>query len=133
MTRKFMVTYENPADQSEEAINDRFRLAQAIYYEFAGKEVELPSDDNTNDTISVNPTAPIASYWPPRMVDKTMQGPDVAVLQAVLTARGYYTAGIDSYFGETTESAVLDFQRNNSLAADAIVGPLTWAKLVKIQ
>lgn len=38
--------------------------------------------------------------------------------------------GIDGLGGQRTKSAVLAFQGANSLAADAIVGPLTWGKLI---
>jgi murein L,D-transpeptidase YcbB/YkuD len=38
-------------------------------------------------------------------------------------------AGIDSIFGPNTESVVQSFQEGAGLAADGIVGPLTWGAL----
>ena len=38
-------------------------------------------------------------YYPYRMIDKSMAGTDVAVLQAILSARGYYTGPLDGLFG----------------------------------
>ena len=38
---------------------------------------------------------------------------------------------VDGKFGKITESAVIDFQRVHGLAADGIVGPLTWTELMK--
>jgi peptidoglycan hydrolase-like protein with peptidoglycan-binding domain len=37
---------------------------------------------------------------------------------------------IDGLGGQKTKAAVLAFQGANSLAKDAIVGPLTWGKLI---
>ena len=37
---------------------------------------------------------------------------------------------IDDIFGNNTKTKVVDFQRNNGLTADGIVGPLTWGKLI---
>lgn len=38
----------------------------------------------------------------------------------------------DGEFGSKTQAAVMQFQRNNRLTADGIVGSLTWAKLREI-
>lgn len=38
-------------------------------------------------------------------------------------------ADIVGKFGPKTKQAVIDFQSGNGLAADGVVGPLTWAKL----
>lgn len=53
----------------------------------------------------------------------------VEYLQLALTRAGYDPGGIDGIFGTRTLDAVERFQRNNSLAADGVVGRLTWAKL----
>ncbi|MBR1884124.1 MAG: peptidoglycan-binding protein, partial [Clostridia bacterium] len=39
---------------------------------------------------------------------------------------------IDGIFGNNTYNAVVNFQRNNGLAADGVVGCNTWTKLVSI-
>lgn len=49
--------------------------------------------------------------------------------QQLLTARGY-TVDADGIFGAKTRSAVIRFQKSRSLAADGVVGPNTWSKLV---
>lgn len=50
-------------------------------------------------------------------------------VQTALTARGQ-SVGVDGNFGSGTKSAVVSFQSASGLAADGIVGPDTWAKLV---
>ena len=57
------------------------------------------------------------------------RGDAVRKLQELLNAKGYTCGGVDGIFGSKTYAAVLAFQKANGLAADGIVGPLTWAKL----
>ncbi len=70
------------------------------------------------------------TLWPPRMVDRNMSGSDVTVLQALLYARGMYYGGFDGHFGDEVDTAVRQFQREQGLTADGVVGPLTWGKLL---
>ena len=53
----------------------------------------------------------------------------VRTLQQLLRARNHPVA-VDGIFGPNTEGAVKAFQQSNGLAADGIVGPQTWPKLV---
>ena len=57
-------------------------------------------------------------------------GDAVRKLQELLNAKGYTCGNVDGIFGSKTYAAVLAFQKANGLAADGIVGPLTWGKLV---
>ena len=54
---------------------------------------------------------------------------DVKTLQEMLNAKGYNAGSVDGIFGRNTRAAVIAFQNANGLAADGIVGKLTWAKL----
>ena len=58
------------------------------------------------------------------------RGDAVRKLQELLNAKGYTCGDVDGIFGSKTYAAVLAFQKANGLAADGIVGPLTWGKLV---
>nr|WP_242833713.1 peptidoglycan-binding protein [Desulfosporosinus youngiae] len=57
------------------------------------------------------------------------RGNEVRELQKLLLKWGYNPGPIDGIFGARTEQAVLQFQRDHGLAADGIVGPLTWGAL----
>ena len=57
------------------------------------------------------------------------RGESVKTLQAQLNAKGFNAGSVDGIFGKNTRAAVMAFQKANGLAADGIVGKLTWAKL----
>lgn len=57
------------------------------------------------------------------------RGDAVRKLQELLNAKGYTCGSVDGIFGSKTYAAVSAFQKANGLAADGIVGSLTWAKL----
>ena len=50
-------------------------------------------------------------------------------MQERLNAKGFNAGSVDGIFGKNTRAAVIAFQNANGLAADGIVGKLTWAKL----
>lgn len=122
MTRKYMVTFENPSDKSDGAINYRYSLAQGVYQEFAGTVTEVQEEAPKADT-------PITPYWPPRVLCEGMQGADVAVLQAHLQAHGYNCGDVNGVFNDETKTMVLSFQEKNGLSRDGIAGPKTFRML----
>ena len=56
-------------------------------------------------------------------------GDDVLELQKLLNSAGNYNLAEDGSFGENTLAAVKDYQTNNGLEVDGIVGTNTWGKL----
>ncbi len=64
-----------------------------------------------------------------RTLYQGLRGSDVSQLQKDLTALKYLTGKIDGVFGKGTKQAVINFQKNNGLAADGVVGKATFAKL----
>ena len=55
-------------------------------------------------------------------------GAAVTKLQQLLNAKGI-NVKVDGDFGNTTRAAVVQFQKQNSIAVDGIVGPQTWQAL----
>ena len=59
------------------------------------------------------------------------RGNKVRLLQFLLNNFGYNLSA-DGVFGEQTNTAVVNFQRNNGLTQDGIVGPRTWTALLNL-
>ena len=125
-------------------VDTRFRYAKEIEAEIASAENSAsPSSASPSDTSSPVEidsasmgfelsTLNSELYYPYRMIDKSMAGTDVAVLQAVLSARGYYTGALDGIFGDTLDAAVRKFQMDQYLVVDGVCGPQTWREILKL-
>ena len=61
-----------------------------------------------------------------------LRGDDVAGLQRRLGELGFDAGRVDGIFGERTQAALLDFQRNGGLTTDAVCGPATLAALDRL-
>jgi len=66
------------------------------------------------------------------LIKKGSKGDIVNYLQYKLLSRLYNPGEVDGIFGNKTLNAVKQFQRDNRLSVDGIVGPKTWAKLKPI-
>lgn len=53
------------------------------------------------------------------------RGTEVKLLQSLLAKIGYDAGAIDGVFGQQTRQAVIEFQRDNGITPDGIVGPAT--------
>ncbi len=53
-------------------------------------------------------------------------GSPVQKVQAVLKQWGYYGGSVDGYYFTNTQKAVREFQKNNGLKVDGLVGRATW-------
>jgi N-acetylmuramoyl-L-alanine amidase len=62
-----------------------------------------------------------------------LRGDDVADLQRRLGALGFDAGRVDGIFGEDTQRAVLEFQRNAGLTGDAVAGPATVDGLSRVK
>lgn len=87
----------------------------------ADKEPAKPATDKTETPTVINyPT-----------LRRGSKGDLVAQLQTFLSKDGSSLA-IDGIFGPGTQSAVRSFQKRHGLVVDGIVGPKTWAELLKL-
>jgi len=90
---------------------------------FVGQVLRIP-----NEGPPVDPGIPPANRPILRMGSR---GELVSELQMLLITWGYYApAPIDGIFGPLTQNAVMAFQRDQGLAVDGIVGPITWTALL---
>lgn len=65
------------------------------------------------------------------ILSKGTAGPEVWLLQTLLTARKYDCGNIDGDFGTKTETALIAFQKAVGLSGDGKCGKLTWPLLLK--
>jgi soluble lytic murein transglycosylase-like protein len=66
-----------------------------------------------------------------RVIRRGDFGLDVAVLQFLLTRRGYYSGALDGYMGPETAAALRRYQRTLHLRADAVLGRRTLSAIVR--
>lgn len=75
-----------------------------------------------NALLNLNPTSQIL-----RVGDKTSA---VMYLQRLLLSKLYPVGSLDGIFGKNTEQQVKNFQQENGIVSDGIVGRVTWNKLL---
>lgn len=119
LVKDILYVYENPTEKINN-YNRRMTNAYNIKAEFPEKaEVVISPEPEKEET-----------YWPPRMICKGMAGDDVAVLQALLKARGF-TCDITGEFDVKTHNMTIAFQSAEGLDQDGIAGPKTWGRLLE--
>ncbi|MCM1289509.1 MAG: peptidoglycan-binding protein [Corallococcus sp.] len=81
----------------------------------------------TSDGVAGQNTWRTLLVLPPRPTLRVgSRGTYVRYLQEKLTSKLYPLGTIDGIFGNGTKNAVVEFQQENGLSADGIVGPRTW-------
>lgn len=96
-------------------LNSTLRLAQA-----------LPSEPAPTTPQSI-PSSPATTLQP------GAQGPAVRQLQSTLKLLGYYEGSVNGNYEQSTEIAVLNFQKAIGLSADGVAGPSTLSRLQELQ
>ena len=72
----------------------------------------------------------IPSTYPGEIIGMGARGENVVKIQNELMRRGYtVSGGADGQFGSGCKAAVIQFQKDNGLSADGIVGKMTWDRL----
>jgi len=125
--------YERPAVNNVQA---RYEAALRIKNEIA-LSVAVSIMGNTNDGEPDEPDTDddgilAPKTWPPRTIDEHCSGwPEVWLLQSLLKCRGYNVL-VDGIWGTSLTDKVKQFQRENGLDADGVVGPMSWAKIMEV-
>ena len=88
-----------------------------MHFEFCGEGIF------SDEGISLPPIPPPPPGPALPVLQAGSRGLDVRKLQGILF--------VDGIFGETTENAVIAFQKQKGLDGDGIVGPDTWRELLK--
>ena len=130
---KICKEYERPAVLN---IQERAEAANSFYMQFGGMDVpELGTEETIPQSPSV--TAPFTQgsleeevYWPPRVLELGMYGPDVVALQGLLIAHDY-PAGITGTFDNPTRLMLMAFQGEHGLKTDGVAGAKSWRMLTK--
>lgn len=112
--------YERPEKNNYEP---RRTAANSFYMQFGGMTENDPETDMGSQSA--------ASYWPPRVLELGMYGPDVVALQGLLIAHGY-PAGITGTFDNATDRQLRAFQTAAGLKTDGIAGSKSWKALTTI-
>ena len=128
--------YERPAVNN---IDARYSSAIQLRQSLSGFAVDsgafieyVPAQETGSQTDETPAVMPTHEFWPPRVICEGMKGPDVEALCALLKAQEYGVNYVDSTFGSFLTERVKAYQTDKDLKADGIVGPLTWAALLKI-
>lgn len=110
--------FENPQIKN---VDTRFRYANEIK-----QSINLDGEnEDFEEEIKINHDLFL------RTIDKNCSGfQEIYLLQSLLSLRKYGVL-IDGIWGESLNEAVIEFQRDNNLVTDTIVGKNTWEKLLE--
>ncbi len=128
---KVCTEYERPAVNNIAVRANYGKQAYAAYKEAQASDTNDTVSDTTSDTNDTESDTTEETYWPPRVLCEGMSGADVEVAQALLKARGDADITIDGEFSTKLKNRVMVFQTYNGLAADGIIGALTWTELLR--
>lgn len=117
--------YECPAINN---IQSRYEAALRIRKELdLSGEAEEPNTPEEPDTDDEG--IPVPKTWPPRTIDEHCSGwPEVWMVQSMLKCRGFNVLN-DGIWGSVMTDKVKQFQAENGLYADGVVGKNTYIKL----
>ena len=130
-TSRICREYERPAVNN---IDARFQAANSIKYEI---DLNAWDKDEPQPEPAPAPEPATDHSLQLRTVDKNCSSfTEVYLLKALLLNRGYDSVNsgmlcIDDFWTEALTEAVKQFQRDFNLGADGVVGPKSWAELLK--
>lgn len=124
--------YEIPANTEQQA-NYRGELGKKWYNWLSTAmhfgEQSTIKDEPAKPAVKDEDGIDIPKTWPPRTIDSHCTGwPEVKLLQALLTCRGYSVV-INGIYGEDLVKALKKFQKASGLKEDGVCGKDTWSAL----
>lgn len=97
------------------------KSAKALYDDDQPWDFKLSTVSTPDPATETPPPAPVKKM---PMLKRGDRGEEVTVLQRGLGIK------VDGVFGDDTDKAVRQFQTENGLTADGVVGPYTWEHIV---
>lgn len=126
-TRSKLVKFQSAHGLTSDGVLGPATLKEIINYLPAGS-VSSDPEPSPGPVQGGNESDPSQYPVPTRTLQKGMTGNDVKWLQAALNKLGANLT-VDGDFGSGTEAAVKNYQKNNGLTQDGIVGPATRTKI----
>lgn len=123
--------WENPADKIS-AYNERLPYAKAWLAKFS--EWSQPKEEPVSkpaETEAPSVYDGIEKHWPPRTIQKGLNWPETYLAQSLLKCHGYNVL-VSGVFADSMDKKVKEFQSDNYLVQDGIIGPKTWKKLMAL-
>ena len=116
-------------------VDNKPQIAEAIcrgicdYYKVEYVSDSTPAPQPTPEPATVKPI-----YGLPT-VKSGSKGDAAKIVQGALIANGYScgSSGIDGVFGTASVAALKKYQTKKGIAADGIVGPATWGKMIGVK
>ena len=116
-------------------VENKPQIAEAIcrgvcdYYKVEYVSDSTPTPQPTPEPATVKPI-----YGLPT-VKSGSKGDAAKIVQGALIAKGYScgSSGIDGIFGTASVAALKKYQAKKGIAADGIVGPATWGKMIGVK
>lgn len=112
-------------------VDERYQYAKEIesQIDLSGSAVVDESATTQEEPDTDDDGIPIPKTWPPRTIDKHCSGwPEVWMVQSMLKCRGFNVLN-DGIWGSVMTDKVKQFQAENGLYADGVVGKNTYIKL----
>ncbi len=94
--------------------------------EIAELKARINENEQALDSIQAQLDKMEQEQTSPTSIKMTPKG-----IQQALKNAGYYEGAIDGKIGPMTQKAVKEFQADNGLKVDGVVGKQTWAKLTE--
>lgn len=116
-----------PSALIEAGFMTNYREAKLMMDPDFQKQVGEEACHGVCDYLGVCYKEPTSMSYP--LIKRGSRGNTVKYLQYKLLSKLYNPGDIDGIYGAKVENAVREFQKENGLGVDGIVGPKTWAKL----